>query len=336
MSAFPEGLGGELVLPARQYTRSRVPWLKARQAGLGASETAAVLQVNDYKTPLQVWLDKTGTGPVADEHVSEAAEWGSALEAVVARKVATRHPELGKIAPTPGLLRHREHPWMLTTLDRLLVERGKPEPRVVGALEVKTTSLANYRARWADGFPPLSIQVQVQQQLAVTGLDHAWVAVLVGGQHMPDPVRIDRDDRVVEQLVRYAGLWWRDHVVDGRRPEPTFGDRKHLAALWPGDPDAEAVTADDGLLAAHGRLLDARRRKAEAVLDEEKAAFKLQTALGDATTLREPGGSVLATWRPATSCRIDVTALRARYPQIAAQVEVTTTARRFAPKENTP
>lgn len=333
MTTLLEGLGGELVLDARNYSRSRIPWLKARKSGLGASETAAVLQVNDYKTPLQVWLDKTSSAAVKDEHVSEAAEWGSALEAVVARMVSRRHPELGKIAPTPGLLRHPSHPWMLATLDRLIVERRKASPRVLGALEVKTTSLANYHARWADGLPPLSIQVQVQQQLAVTGLDYIWVAVLVGGQQMPKPVRIERDERVIEQLVTYAGMWWEEHVVRGVRPEPTFGDRGHLRLLWPGDLDAEAVTADDRLLNAHGRLVDARRRKAEAEVDEERAVFELQTALGDSTILRDPSGTVLATWKPQIRRRIDAKKLRRYYPHIAKQVEKADTNRRFLPKE---
>ncbi|ANC31467.1 YqaJ viral recombinase family protein [Isoptericola dokdonensis] len=331
---LPDGLGGELILDARDYSRSRIPWLQARRTGLGASETAAVLNLSDWKTPLQVWLDKTSTAPVEDVHVSEAAEWGSVLEAVVARKVGTRHRELGKIAPTPGLLRHPEHPWMLATLDRLLVERGTANPRVLAALEVKTTSLANYIQRWEDNLPPLSIQVQVQQQLAVTGLDRIWVAVLVGGQRMPAPIPIDRNERVIEQLINYGGRWWNDHVVGGEQPAPTFGDRKTLHKLWPGDQNLDDLTASDDVLDAHGRLVDARRRKAEAEADADAAAFELQTALGDRTALRDRDGRLLATWKPQTSSRIDSARLRKNYPAIAKAVTKQSTARRFLPKEH--
>lgn len=329
---MPRGLGGELVLPARDYARTRLPWLEARRAGLGASETATVLGLNDWSTPYAVWASKV-SAVAADDDASEAAEWGNALEAVVARKVSTRHPDLGKPAPTPGLLRHPDHPWMLATLDRLLVERGKADPAALAVLEVKTVGEWMYRARWIDGVPPAHIQVQVQQQLAVTGLARAFVAVLVGGQMMPDPYPIERDERVIGQLIEYGGAWWSEYVEGGKRPDLTFADRSALAALYPGDLDAEALVADPDTLAAFARFMDARRRESEAKAEKEAALFEVQRRMGDATRLVDDDGRLLATWNPTSTKRTDTTALKKAHPAIVAEFTTEQPGRRFLPRD---
>jgi hypothetical protein len=53
-------------------------WLTERRKGIGASEAAAVLGLSRYKSPLDVYLDKTGEiGPQDD---SERMYWGRKLE----------------------------------------------------------------------------------------------------------------------------------------------------------------------------------------------------------------------------------------------------------------
>lgn len=329
---LPAGLGGELVLAASAYRRSRRRWLAARRSGLGASETATILGLNDWTTPLAIWQEKVSTGPVLDEGVGEAAEWGSVLEAPVARMVARRFPDLGKLMPSPGLLRHPEHPWMLATLDRLLVPRGTDGP-VSSILEVKTVGDWMYRARWIDGVPPAHILVQTQQQLAVTGLDRAYVAVLVGGQKMPEPYPVDRDDRVIEQLIQYGGAWWDEHVVHGNRPDPLFADRSRLPDLYPGDESLPARVADDDLTRHFGVFMDARRREAEAKAQKEHAAFEVKKRMADALALRDRDGHILATWKPVTSSRVNTKALQAAEPDVATRFTETTTTRTFKPKE---
>ena len=38
---------------------TREEWLKVRKLGLGGSDMSAVLGVNQWRSPLDVWLDKT-------------------------------------------------------------------------------------------------------------------------------------------------------------------------------------------------------------------------------------------------------------------------------------
>ncbi|WPM94291.1 RecE-like recombination exonuclease [Arthrobacter phage Marchesin] len=317
---MPEGLGGELILAAADYRRNRMAWLRARRSGLGASDTATILGLNHYGTALEVWQEKTSLTAPDDSELSDAAEWGNILEHPVAVQTVKKYPELGKIIPTPGLLAHPEHRWMLATVDRLLVPRRVKSPRVQSILEVKTTTSRNHRANWVDGVPPASIQVQVQQQLAVTGLPFAWVACwLRDTAQLCEPVRVNRSEEVIEQLIRYGGIWWRDHIEGGLRPEPTFGDHAQLGGLWPADAKADAVTAGPELEQVVADLIDAKRRLSQAEEDEDRAAFALKTAMKERTGIVDAAGELLVTWKPQTSRRIDSKALRAAHPEIAAE-----------------
>ena len=52
----------------------RAAWLKGRRTGIGGSDVAAVLGLNPWKTPLDVWNDKLGISE--DKEMSEPAYWG--------------------------------------------------------------------------------------------------------------------------------------------------------------------------------------------------------------------------------------------------------------------
>lgn len=68
---------------------SRLEWLRHRQAGIGGSDAAAVLGLSRWKSPLDVWLDKTKEITESGEQ-SEAAYWGSVLEDIVAAEFSKR------------------------------------------------------------------------------------------------------------------------------------------------------------------------------------------------------------------------------------------------------
>jgi putative phage-type endonuclease len=319
------GLGGDLVLASDAYRKDRGLWLKARRAGLGASDTAAILGLNNYRTALDVWLDKTSPADPVDDELSEAAAWGHILETPVARRTVKKHPHLGKLVPTPGLLAHPEHPWMLATIDFGLAERGRRDAPVRSLLEVKTTSVHNYRQNWIDGVPPAGIQVQAQQQMAVTGMDECWVTCFVGGDSGPgklaEPYRVTRSPEVIEQLIHYAGGWWADHVAAGVRPEPTFRDADKLAALYPADDSLDAVVMDADLEDVLANYLDAKARADAAGLRVAELKFRLQKAMGERTALAWPDGRVAVTNKQQVRKTLDKKALAAERPDVAAVVK---------------
>lgn len=320
------GLSGRLVLDARSYARDRRSWLAARRSGLGASESAAVLGLSKYKTPLAVYLEKTSTAEIVDEAPSIAAQIGTDMEDMVARWTVREWPELGKVGPTPGLLEHDDHPWMLATIDRLLYPRGTTDAPPLGILEVKTTSRWNYERNWIDGVPPFDIQVQVQQQLAVTGLATAWVACWtrdeVPEKALKEPFRIDADPAAHAQIVEYAGAWWERHVLAGSPPPAVIDDAPRMNSLHVPNLDADPVTAGEELTALVAEWLDAKERAKEVAARVKAAEVAMKSAMLDANSnaIARDDGQLLVTWRAnKPGQRLDTKALEADHPDLVAK-----------------
>ena len=52
----------------------RAEWLELRRRGIGGSDAAAVCGLDPWRSPFEVWLDKTGL--FVDETAGEAVRWG--------------------------------------------------------------------------------------------------------------------------------------------------------------------------------------------------------------------------------------------------------------------
>ena len=53
----------------------RIAFLEARKAGIGGSDIGAIMGLSKWKSPVDVWLDKTGRVE-PDLEMSEAAYFG--------------------------------------------------------------------------------------------------------------------------------------------------------------------------------------------------------------------------------------------------------------------
>jgi predicted phage-related endonuclease len=266
----------------------------------------------------------------------EAAYWGLTNEHNVATTFAKRNPHLGKIHPTPGLLAVPGRPIIRATLDRLLVKRRVRPVAATAAVECKTVGDFAYKNYWADGLPPIHIQLQTQWQMAVTGLERVYVPHLVGGNWMPDAYVADRDQGVIDQITAYAEAWWQDHIVEGKRPEVTFADMDKLSELWPGNSSLASMKANAEMLGWVGKHLDAKRREKEAKEDKDAAAFEIQKRMGDVEVIEDPSSSKqLVTWKmPKASQVIDSKRLAEDHPDLYAEyLKDKANSRRFVTKE---
>lgn len=264
----------------------REAWLAARMAGIGASEIAAALGVDERKSPYALWAEKMGGVEPPDLSDVEAVEWGNRLEPVIITAFAER---TGRPAERAGqLLRSREHPWALATLDAW----NEPAPRVRRPLEVKTTS-AFLADAWVDG-PPEPYRLQVQQQMLVTGEPSATITCLLGGQRMVW-CDIERDEPTIRRIVHHGEAFWR-RVQEHDAPDAD-GSASTARAL------AELFREDDGsTIELPGALREAVEELAALRADKSKEDRQrelenaIKAALGAAQTGVLPGGFVV-TWK---------------------------------------
>lgn len=297
----------------------REEWLMARRRGIGGSDAAAIAGLNRWRSPIAVWLEKTGQ--IVPEEPGEAAYWGTILEDIVAQEFTKRTGK--KVRRRNAILQHPEHPFMLANVDRLVVgERA--------GLECKISS--EYRkGEWGeDGetLPPEYL-IQVQHYMAVTGYDSWYLAVLIGGNKFIH-FRVDRDQELIDYLIKIESDFWK--LVEDGTPPPMDGSdasSELLNRLYP-KSNSEAIELPKSAL----ELIEEREHWAEQekLMAEKKqeAENKLKQLLGD----NEVGwaGERKVTWKTVTSQRLDTKKLQAEHPDIYAKYVKESSYRRFSIK----
>ncbi len=287
----------------------REDWLSVRKQGIGSSDASSAVGLNPYKSPLELWMEKTGR---AENDVSnDAAYWGTTLEPIVAQEYSLRSGF--KVRRVNAVLQHPSVPFMLANLDREIVAH----PEGAGILECKTAG--HYSAKhWEDGVPEW-YQLQVLHQLAVTGRKWADVAVLIGGQDFRI-FRINRDEDMISNLVQLEREFWK--LVEEDIPPPADGSessRKALSLLYPRDSGTVMdCTTDSAINDVFSRLVDARAIKEEAEEEEEKLRQQIQEVMGDATQLLLLGGKV--SWKKSKDSQgIDLKKILEVHPEFQQQ-----------------
>lgn len=293
----------------------RDAWLEVRKGGIGSSDAAAAVGLNPYKSPLELWMEKTGRASSNGEHAGfdDPRYWGTLLEPYVA--VAYQQKTGRRVRKVNAVLQHPSFPFMLANIDREVV--GSAEVQI---LECKTAGEFGSRL-WRDGVPEY-VQIQVQHQLAVTGKAAADVAVLLCGQQL-EIFRITRDEDVIARLIVLEARFW--EYVESDTPPSADGSEssaRALRQLYPGGGDTLDFSENAHLshmlsdLRALRSELDAKARQAEVL----KQA--LQEAMGNAS--RAVFGTGEVTFKRAKDgTQLDTRRLAQDHPDIAARYTVT-------------
>ncbi len=267
-------------------TSDRTAWLKARASGLGASEIAAACGESPWDSPYSLWARKSRHLPEKDE--SEAMTWGRLLEPVIIAEYGRRSGR--KAEPHGLLLRSREHPWALATLDGMTWSDDGQAP---WPLEIKNSS--QYMAEhWVEG-PPVHYQYQVQQQMLVTGARKATSACLLGGNRLVW-CDIERDERMIRKIIeRGSELWQR--VLDDVPPDVDGSEAtaRALNAMHP-ESDGRTLCLDAEMMSVADEIetLKVSNKAAKERLDELEARVK--ATLGAAEMGVLPDGRTF-TWK---------------------------------------
>lgn len=292
MTAETLAAPAEPVLPTARliapYGITGDEWHAARK--LGGSDIAAILGMDKYRTPRHVWLEKRGELPdlPRSPFLEEAAEIGTELEPWIADKFARF---TGTHVTTIGTLAHTDRDWMTVNLDRLV--HGCDQPCL---LECKNRS--EYLARdWVDGVPD-GPALQAHWGMAVTGLDHAHVAALIGGNKFRH-YRIDRDPELLDHLVTLAGEFW-DSVADPNAAPPVDGSDAAtdlLAHLWETTADKLTVVDAAELVPLRSRCLSLKARLRELEAELAEAENQIKDMLGPHEIGTDAQYQQLATWK---------------------------------------
>lgn len=240
-----------------------------RRGGLGGSDMGAILGLNPYRTPFQVWQEKTGRAEPFTGNLQ--TRFGKYTEEFVAREYCERTGR--RVQRYNAMLRHPEAP-LIGHVDRLVVPDGakrasyRSEIRTDRGLEAKTAhALAASRGDdWGeDGTDrvPSSYLIQCATYMALTGCEYWDLAALFGNSDFRI-YHLHRDAGLEAMLIDEASRWWRDHVVADVPPDPQ--SEAEARQRWSRHVDGRVITLD-GEAAAMLRQYAAKQAESRALED---------------------------------------------------------------------
>ena len=244
-------------------------WLEERRKGLGGSDASVIMGVNPWKSPFDLWMEKTGE--FIQDISNERMYWGNVLEDVVAKEFMLRTGK--KVRRKNAILQHPEYEWMLGNLDRVVIGEK-------ALLECKTTSAFN---NWDE--VPDYYYAQVQHYMAVTGYEKAYLAVLIGGQEYKD-FEIPRNQPYIDGLIEAEKEFWQ--MVQDKTPPELDGSEsctKIINSKYPGGNKEEIDLPMDAFTLI-GEYEEAKHEEKEAKTRKDAATNKLKDMLGNNETGR--------------------------------------------------
>ena len=206
-----------------------------RQKYIGASDAAAALGLSRWKTQLELYAEKTGIIPIEDISGKLPVRLGVKMEDAVAELFMEESGK--KVHRVNETLFHPQYPFLGANLDR----------RVVGedaVLECKAVSPWKSK-EWEGEEIPQEYIIQVYHQLIVSGKDHGYIAVAIGNQDFKWK-RLDRDDKLVNQILTQEVYFWETFVAPKVMPEHVkAADTDVLQKLFPHANPGSVIHLDD-------------------------------------------------------------------------------------------
>jgi predicted phage-related endonuclease len=275
----------ETVLPFRVVCDSRdeAVWKAARQATIGASESAIIMGASpdSWSSPLTLWADKTGAAPAREWDEAEFMFWGHELENSIISGFGKRTG--CATVPFGLLLRSTRWPWMSATPDALVTddpEHGKRAAQISrtlghiraalkkGAaidklthelvdrctgwwpLQIKNIGFGSAE-HWSDGVP-LYYRIQCTHEALVYGASQTTAAALIAGQKLAwdivsaDPAR----DLLSRQIVNLTKAFMDEYVIPRVQPAATSHEsaRHTIAAMYPRHEEGKTIALGGELM----------------------------------------------------------------------------------------
>jgi len=291
---------------------------------LGGSDLGAILGLSPYKTPLDVWLEKTGKH--SEQKDSLPLRFGSFTESFVASEYA--RATANALTEYPLAICHPQHPYLQGHIDRFVTANSKAalfnddgSCTASHILECKTANPFT-QSQWGDAGSdevPMSYLAQCHWYLSLTQLERCDLAVLFGNSDFRI-YQIYRDKDLEATLIDTAIQFWQKHVIADVPPTgQTVGDYQKLFGK---EVPGKTKEASDEIRALIKTIKDIN-----AVMDtkeQELEAIKklIMEQMQEAQELIYEG-KVLATWkRPKASFRFDSKRFEAEHPDLFSLYQV--------------
>lgn len=193
--------------------------VETRRSGIGGSDAAQLCGIASFGSPARVYMNKLDIG---DPFVTTPdMRWGHILEPHIRDQYAEIKGDRFNVYEIPDTIFHPEHDFMLAHVDGEVQELS-PDGEIIETfgLEVKSTNSQNewmWGALGSDEVPHM-YNIQCQHCMAVKGWQRMELVVLIGRSDVRI-YRVQRDDQLIENLIKIEGKFWNEHVLPKIMPE---------------------------------------------------------------------------------------------------------------------
>lgn len=293
-------------------------WLKNRAEGIGSSEVATLLGVNQYETPYQLWLKKTGRVRT-EEKETFLMKAGHYLEDAISRFCADEVGlDIVKSSASEFIVVNSDKPFLRVSPDRYAYPNGEKHTRENKCIiECKSTQ----HTIDPDDIPDYWF-VQVMYQLGVSEVNRAYISWLTQGREFGQKL-ISFDKDFYRYIAEIVERFWVDNILGGAEPE--LSNLTDVLIKYPKHtPDKEVIASDD-LIQLCAELKDKNTSIKRLEAERDMMIEKIKFSMKDAESLVVPFSNdnpkrVLATFKASKdSTAFDEDAFKKANPDLYSQ-----------------
>lgn len=302
-------MAGRKLVNTKKLTHEE--WLDLRKSGIGGSDAATCVGMNQYSSLISLYAEKKGMSK--PKETSEAMRLGTDLEQYVADRFCEQTGK--RVINDTFMYMDDEYDFITANIDRKVIgENAGLECKTMGSFNGYNLESGEYPTHYA---------VQCQHYIMVRGFERMYLAILVlqRGLYI---FEVERDDEFIKSLREAEIAFWKGYVEKGRIPAPDGSEAslETLKQLYPTEeknteiaiPGLDKMIRDYKALKA---MADEYTEKAEA------AKALICQKLGDNAV--GVGDDYGCSWKSQSKENVSPKKLKAKYPAIYKElVEVST------------
>lgn len=294
----------------------RAEWLARRRKHIGASDSAALMGLDEFRNATDVYWSKVREMPDTD---SKSFEVGRRLESLICEWAADRL----KVTIQRNVFHVRPGQEIFAaTFDALVTGAAGEEPEALprAAFEAKFSTQPE---KWGDEGTdqvPERVLIQAQHQLFVGELQLVWVPALIltGRSAEFRLYSVRPHEELMRRIVERGTQFWHENVEANTPPDGINTPPLSLLRAMHRAPATIVELDDDAIDLWHH--FEGLRELRKATEDKENEAYRaVVAALGEAEAGRLSDGRLITYLAQNSAPRCDTTRLRAVHPDIYAQ-----------------
>lgn len=265
-------------------------WLKERQKCITGTDVGALMGVDQYRTPIDVYLDKLGISNQIKEN--NYMKMGKVLEPIISNLY---EQESGYQVEPVGFIRQGVH-------------GGTPDRKIIpnGILEIKSTQMT------LDD-PLLKWYYQTQWYAYLTKSEFISIAWLEHGLDFKYK-SYEYDNETIENVIERVNKFWNDNILKQNPPEPvSIVDE---TKLYIHEEAGKIIESNEDIYNLYCRRKEILPTISELTKEKEAIDERIRAFIKDAEKLQFHG-QILATYKAnKESIRFDEARFRAENPDI--------------------